>query len=692
MYRLGVDVGGTFTDLFAWNVATGETRTAKVLTTRHDLVEGVLRAVEVSGIALSEVESFIHGSTTAINALIERKYPEPALVTTEGFRDTIEIGRQRRRHLYDPYQTKPEPLVRRRNRFTVSEKIRADGTVSRPLDEEGARRVAREIKARGIQNVAIGFINSYANSTHEERMREIVLEEMPGARVALSSDVPKFRELGRFVTAVVRAALLPVMGDYLTRLEDALRDRGFTGVLYVIKSNGGMATAGAAREHPEELIESGPAGGAAAAGVLSGIEGRANVISTDMGGTSFDVSLIEEGRVLVRDDYEIDWDLPIVRPILDIRSIGAGGGSIAWIDEGGSLRVGPISAGADPGPACYGKGGSEPTVTDANLVLGRLDPTLGGKLELDMEAARRAIEKVAKPLGMDVFTCAEGIVRICAENMASAIKLVTVDRGRDPRDHALVSFGGAGPLHACAIARSVGITTVIVPPFAGVASAFGATVLDVRHDFETTLYMPCASADVAELNRRYEALEAEAREVLAKEGFSPEEIELHRSAAMRYIGQSYEVDTPVPGGLLTEASVAAIEAEFHRVHEREYGVASPEFSVAFVNLRVTAQGKTPKPPLTALGERPSADGGSPVKGRRTVHFAGASVEVDVVDGGRLDRGYTLTGPAIVEHADSTVFVEPGVHARVDEHGNLLLSVAVPEVEAKPALAGGSVES
>jgi N-methylhydantoinase A len=530
MLRVGVDVGGTFTDLFAWDMETGAVRTAKSLTTRDDLTRGVVNALAEAKIDLSQVATFVHGSTTATNALIERKFPEPALVTTEGFRDTIEIGRQRRAHLYDPYQQKPRPLVRRRHRFTVSEKMRANGVASKPLDEQDARTVAGRIRDLGITNVAVAFINSYVNRAHEDRMAAILREEIPEARIGLSADIPKFRELGRFVTTVVRAALLPVMGDYIGRLESELKARGFGGIFYVIKSNGGVMQASMAKERPEELIESGPAGGVAAASFLSSLIGREQIVSTDMGGTSFDVCLLEEGRGLVRDDYEIEWDMPIVTPMLDIRSIGAGGGSIAWVDEGGSLRVGPRSAGSDPGPACYGRGGTEPTVTDANLLLGRLDPTLGGKLQLDVAAAEAAMRRVAEPLGLNLLQCAEGIIRICAENMASAIKMVSIDRGRDPRDHALISFGGAGAMHAWAIAPSVGIETIVVPPFAGVASAFGATMMDVRHDVETTFYMACDGADLDQLNARFADIENEGLGRLHQEGFADEDVELVRTA------------------------------------------------------------------------------------------------------------------------------------------------------------------
>jgi N-methylhydantoinase A len=657
---------------------SGAVRTAKSLTTRDDLTRGVLNALAEADIDLAQVATFVHGSTTATNALIERRFPEPALVTTEGFRDTIEIGRQRRAHLYDPYQQKPRPLVLRRHRFTVPEKMRANGEASKVLDEQAARAVARRIRDLGITNVAIAFINSYVNRAHEDQMAAIVREEMPGARIGLSADIPKFRELGRFVTTVVRAALLPVMGDYIERLDGELKARGFGGIFYVIKSNGGVMQASMAKERPEELIESGPAGGVAAASFLSALIGREQIVSTDMGGTSFDVCLLEEGRGLVRDDYEIEWDMPIVTPMLDIRSIGAGGGSIAWVDEGGSLRVGPRSAGSDPGPACYGRGGTEATVTDANLLLGRLDPTLGGKLQLDVAAAEAAIRRVAEQLGLNLLECAEGIIRICAENMASAIKMVSIDRGRDPRDHALVSFGGAGAMHAWAIAPSVGIETIVVPPFAGVASAFGATMMDVRHDVETTFYMPCEGADLGQLNARFADLESEGLGRLQQEGFADKDVELVRTAGMRYVGQSYEVDTPIPAGPIDLETIELIKEHFNIVHEREHGVASSEFTIAFVNLRVTAVGRVEKPDIWKSFANGGAGNGDVRKAGRRVYFDGEFVDSAVYDGAHLEAGSEVEGPAIIEYADSEIIVPPRMTARTDKARNVVLSAPALE--------------
>ena len=680
MLHVGVDIGGTFTDLFAWDdSASGRERVreAKVLSTPADPSVGVMRALETAGLEPREIGVMIHGTTIATNALIERKYPEPALVTTKGFRDVLEIGRQRRQHLYHPYQVKPHPLISRSQRFTVTEKLGADGATVKPLDHDEARRVAERISELGIKNVAVAFINSYQDGRHEEEMREVILEVMPDAQVALSSKTrPKVRELGRFVTTAIRAALLPVVGDYLSRLESQLSEAGSTAPLYIIKSNGGMMSSSTAKERPEELIGSGPAGGVAAGSYLSALLDSPSLIVTDVGGTSFEASLLEDGTGLVTDEREIEWERPVITPMLDIRSIGAGGGSIAWIDEGGSLRVGPHSAGADPGPACYGRGGTRPTVTDANLVLGRIDPTLGGKFDLDLEAATEAIRTVADPLRMSVLDCAEGITEIVSENMATAIRMVSTDRGRDPRDHTLVAFGGAGGMHAHTIAQAVGINDVLVPPFSGVASAFGGTTMDVRHDLETTFYAPTEEVDLDELNQAFSQLGADVTNLLEEEGVAPDDITLERGAEMRYVGQSYEVTTPVPSGDFNERTIADITKAFNEVHELEYGVSSEAFPVAFVTLRVTGIGGTRKPDpedlAATLGSDNERNGGS-VKERRKAYFGGEHHEVDVHDVMKLAVDQHISGPAIIEQPDGVIVLPPGSVARVDRYDNVMIT-------------------
>ncbi len=674
MFRIGVDIGGTFTDLYALdesNPTAAGVRTAKVLSTPEDLSLGVLNALRSAGIQPNEISTIVHGTTVATNALIERKYPEPALITTAGFRDVLEIGRQRRQHLYDPYQVKPAPLISRRNRYTVTEKLGSDGAVVKPLDVADLREIAAEIKDRGIKNIAVAFINSYQNGRHERLARDILLEVIPDAAIALSCETrPKVRELGRFTTTAIRAAMLPVVGDYMTRLETKLAEEGSTASLYIVKSNGGMMSAANAKEHPEELIESGPAGGVAAGAYLSRLLDTPNLIVTDVGGTSFEAALLEDGRGLVTDEYELEWEMPVVVPMLDIRSIGAGGGSIAWIDSGGSLRVGPQSAGAVPGPACYGSGGDKPTVTDANAVLGRISPDLGGKFTLDIAAAERAIATVAEPLGLSVEECAEGILKILGENMAGAIRMVSSDRGRDPRDHLMVAFGGAGGLHAYETAKGAGVERVVVTPYAGVACAFGAITMDVRHDLESTFYHAIDGIDMTAFNKALDDLETHARELLASDGANSDTVIVDRYAAMRYIGQSYEVTTPLPSGELSEDSLETIKRSFYTAHEQEYGVYSTEFPVAVVNIRVTAVGVTSKSADDAMAGM--ATEGTAEPGRRQVFFDGKFIEVDVYDTSSTKVDARIDGPSIIEQDHGVIVVPPDARAVVDRFGNVLV--------------------
>jgi N-methylhydantoinase A len=679
MLRVGIDVGGTFTDLFGWDLSTSgaDVREAKVLTTPADPSIGVMNALEAAGIDPKEIDTIVHGTTIATNALIERRYPEPALITTQGFRDVIEIGRQRRKALYDPYQVKSEPLIRRSRRFGINERLDARGNTVTPVDREECREVIERIAELGITNIAVAFINAYRDGRHEQEVAELVREIIPSAQIALSSETrPKMRELGRFTTTVVRAALLPAVSAYIERLEQKLAEAGSTAPLYIVKSNGGMMSGATAKERPEELIESGPAGGVAAGSYLSRLLDSPSLIITDVGGTSFEASLMEDGQGLITDEYEIEWERPVITPMLDIRSIGAGGGSIAWIDDGGSLRVGPQSAGADPGPACYGRDGKRPTVTDANLVLGRIDPTLGGKFDLDLDAAVEAITTVAEPLGMSVLDCAEGITKIVSENMATAIRMVSTDRGRDPRDHTMVAFGGAGGLHAHTIAQSVGITDVLVPRFAGVACAFGATTMDIRHDLESTFFASTDETDVSELNVAFERLEQEVVGLLEKDGVSRDVINLERGAQMRYVGQSYDVTTPVPSGELTAESLIAIADAFNKVHEREYGVYSDTFPVAFVTLRVTGIGATARPgheSFSAAMRHEGDQNGSSIKGRRLAYFGGQHHEVEVHDVTKLAVDQVITGPAIIEQPDGVIVLPPGAVGRADRYENVVIT-------------------
>ncbi|WP_191057902.1 hydantoinase/oxoprolinase family protein [Geminicoccus harenae] len=672
MWRVGVDVGGTFTDLFAWEDGSGNHCTAKVLTTKRDRALGVLQAIEAAGIPFSEIEFLMHGTTTATNSLIERNYPDAAFVTTEGFRDTLEIGRQHRKHLYDPYQVKPEPLIKRRNRFAVNERISAKGEVRRPLDEERAEAIARTIAERGIQSVGIGFINSYANPAHEQRMREIIRAHNPDTHVVISAETrPIFREHPRFTTTAIRACMMPVMTSYFDRLAEALQERGFTGALLILKSNGGVMGAQNAKERPEELIESGPAGGVSYAAYLTQTTSAKNIIHTDVGGTSFDASIVEDGKGLITRAYELEWEVPVSVPMLDIHSVGAGGGSIGWVDEGGSLRVGPRSAGSEPGPACYGRGGTEPTITDANLILGRLHPSLSNKFELDVAAAEKAMDALAERIGLSRLETAEGMIRISCETMAQAVKGVLLARARDPRDFVLASFGGAGPMHACFVAQAMNVPKVVIPVQAGVASAFGATAMDIRHDVEAFLYAPLEEVDLNRLNELFDGLEAEGRRRLAADGIPYDRMILQRTAQMRYVGQTYEVDADIPEGRIGKAHLPGIAETFHQAHKREYGVSSDDFPIAFVALGVTAVGKLVEPPSFAF----TAHADAPEPTTRKVYFAGEWLDSTVYDSRQLTPGFTLSGPSIVEYPDSIAVIPPRCSGQVDASGNMMVEIA-----------------
>lgn len=673
MWRVGIDVGGTFTDLFAWDDKGRQQTTSKVLTTKHDRALGVIDAIKQAGIPFNAISHLMHGTTTATNALIERNYPDPAMVTTEGFRDTIEIGRQHREHLYDPYQTKPKPIIKRRYRYTINERTDVAGNVVRPLDKDAARVIAHKIKAAQIKSVAVAFINSYKNGVHEHLMREVIKEVCPDTYVVLSCETrPVFREHGRFTTTAIRAATIPVMEVYFDRLATALKHEGFTGSLLILKSSGGITGVDYAKLHPEELIESGPAGGVAYAAYLSKILGAyPNIIHTDVGGTSYDVSIVENGKGLITRDHEIEWEIPCIVPMLDIHSVGAGGGSIGWVDEGGSLRVGPHSAGSSPGPVCYGLGGTKPTITDANLLLGRIEPTLGGKMQLDKKAAEAAMENLATEFGLGAIETADGMIRIGCENMAQAVKKVLVSRGRDPRDFILASFGGAGAMHACFVAESMNIPKVIMPIHAGVASAFGATAMDLRHDLEAFYFSPVAAADLATVNGLYSELEARAVRLLEADGVARKDIELTRSAQMRYVGQTYEVETAMPSKALAAADIPQVVATFHQCHEREYGVSSIDFAPAFVALGVTAIGKMEAPPAVEVG----GSGRQALKGERQIYFNREWHTSHVYDGHALKPDAKVAGPCIVEYAHACAVLPPNATANVDHYGNLIIDLS-----------------
>ena len=691
-YRLGVDIGGTFTDIALIDEATGQIYTGKVSSTPQDpsggFMEAVQRLLAKQQVAAQDVAYIVHGTTVATNAIIEGKVAPTGFITTEGFRDMLEIARQIRPTLYDLQFEKPRPLVPRHRCFGVPERLDASGAELTPLDEDALRQVAGKLRDEGVESIAVCFLHAYANPAHEQRAGEIISEVFPEAVVSLSAEVaPEFREYLRASTTVINSCIRPVVARYLQRIEDRLAQAGIAAELLVMQSSGGVYTFAAARQKPVYMVESGPAAGVIAAAHLGQARGYDQVISFDMGGTTAKAGLIQGGAPSVTKDYEVGTTAqsgvgatrgagyPIRTPVIDLVEIGAGGGSIAWVDPGGILRVGPQSAGADPGPVCYGHGGTRPTVTDANLVLGRLNPNyfLGGEIALDPTASQRAIEQhCAQPLGMDLVEAAHGIVEIANTAMVNALRLVSVQRGYDPRDFALVAFGGAGPAHANRLAALTEIPVAIIPQSPGTASALGLLVTDLKHDYATTLIQRLDQVVPQALEQTFRELEAQGRETLGREGMEEAAMEFRRQADLRYVGQSHELTLPLTTEALGPAQLAQLLEQFHRTHDRAYGFSAPEEDVELVSVRLSAIGQIAKPALAPLAK---ATGEVTAKGHRPVYFAESKGFVDcpVYDRYALGAGAVVQGPAIVEEIDSTTVVHPQYQVRVDEVGQMVLT-------------------
>ncbi|PGF14170.1 hydantoinase [Natrinema sp. CBA1119] len=673
MSTIAVDVGGTHTDLYGWLSSENKTVQEKVPTTAGDPTEGVMNALQAANVDLTSVDTFMHGSTIATNAVIEGEYSATPFITTDGFRDLIEIGRYHREELYNPYQSKPEPLTSRRHRFTVPERIDEAGEITEPLDEQAVYDLAEQLHQNEVRSVAIGFVNSYVNPEHEQRVKEILEDTVDEIYVAISSEVSgKLGSVARFNSTIMNAALEPVMAGYLDTLDRKLTDEGFGGSFYVIRSDGGVAGTEKAKRQAESTILSGPAAGVKGSQAIGEAVDQPNVIGMDMGGTSTDISLIEDGEPLITTEYEVKFDIPLVKPMLDVTTIGSGGGSIAWIDDGGSLRVGPQSAGADPGPVCYDRGGTEPTITDVHLVLGRLDPEtfLGGKRTLNEDAAYSAIEKLADQLGMDVLEAAEGILEIANENTAAAVRETTIERGQDPRDYYLIGFGGCGPMHAAEVAESLDVSSVVVPSASGVLSAVGGTMMDIRHNDDKTFYTPAEGVTPAELAAEFQELEEDIQSLFKEEGVDPAAVDVERVAEMRYVGQTYEVDVPVSDEDLSADSIDHLSEEFHERHEQEYGIASDEFPVTFVNLRAVGSKETASQEFRSpsITDTETADGDT-----RKVYFDSEWHETSIYPRATLDQEMEIEGPAIVEGDHSTITLNPSMNASVDEHENVIIS-------------------
>ncbi|HSH48395.1 MAG TPA: hydantoinase/oxoprolinase family protein [Halomonas sp.] len=671
--RVAVDAGGTFTDVCIYHEETQEFRVTKVPSTPNNPKQAVIDGVRRGEIELADVDLFFHGTTVATNALITRRFPKAALVTTRGFRDVIEIRDGTKDNLWDAYQDVSGPYIRRRDRFEVTERVDYAGQVVTPLDEQEARTLARKLKRRGATTIAVCFINSYANVHNEQRMREILEEEIPGANVSTSSEIlPEIFEHDRFNTAVANTVLGPLVSDYVKQLDDELTAKGYVNDLLLLHSGGGSMTPAMAKHFPVRLAASGIAAGAIAAKHIAAQCGYQNAVGLDMGGTSTDISLIHDGELRVTHQWGVEYGHPIVFPSIEVLTIGAGGGSLAHIDIAGALRNGPQSAGADPGPACYGLGGTEPTNTDASLTLNRLGTSLaGGALELSRDKAAQAIdERIGRPLSLSTAEAAQAILKVANANMADAVRLVSIRRGLDPRDFALIAFGGAGALHGAGVARELGIPVVIVPPSPGVASAMGCLLVDIQHDLSMMYTAVASSADLGDLNRQFQSLEEEAVERLRHEGVADADALLQRGISMRYQGQWRSLQVTMGSG--ETALEEAIES-FHQEHERQFSFRQNALPVEIYQLHLRAVGKTPKPTFARSERVPNAQ--AEPHAHREVFFDDKWYETPIYDRESLPVGFEFTGPVIIDQLDSTTVVPPDTAASIDEWKNIRIQLA-----------------
>ena len=693
--RIGVDIGGTFTDLVWVDEATGAVRVGKLLTTPKDpsqaVEEGVVTLLHEAGAGAAAVRALIHGTTLATNALIERKGARVGLLATAGFRDAVEIGREGRYDMYDLFIDPPVPLVPRQRRVEVTERVLADGSVLRPLDPVQARAAIAELGTLGVEAIAICLLHAYRNPVHERALAALCAEILPGVPVSCSSDVvPEIREYERTSTTTANVYVMPLMARYLDDLERKLQELGVPGRLYVMMSAGGIATPETAKRVPIRLVESGPAAGALAAARSARQVGLDRLLSFDMGGTTAKACVIDRGEPLLAREFEVaradrfkkGSGLPIRVPVVELIEIGAGGGSVARVDRMDLLKVGPDSAGADPGPACYGAGGQEPTVTDADLLLGYLDADffLGGRMRLDVEAARRAIEtRVAQPMGLSVTEAAWGIHRVVNENMAAAARVHGIERGKDLRGYPLFAFGGAGPVHAWQVGRILRVPRVLVPYGAGALSAYGLLAAPLAFDFVRTAPQRLTAADWELINRLFQEMEAEGRRILRGAGVPEAEVTVRRSAEMRYFGQGHEVDVEIPTGILTEASLAPITSSFETAYRLLYSRTPMGVPLEALNWRAVISGPSPDLTITSGLETGAATVPTPKK-HRAAYFpeAGGYVETPVYDRYRLDPGARFAGPAIVEERESTTVIGPGALISVDAHRNLVAEPASGE--------------
>ncbi len=671
-YVIGVDVGGTFTDLFFYDQASGRSAVAKVPSTRGDQAVGFMEGIARQVAEMAEVATVVHGTTVGTNALLERKGAPTGIITTAGFRDVLEMRRRDRRQTWGLWG-EFEPVVPRDRRLEVAERTLADGSVLEPVDLDGVRAAARSLRERGAEAAAIIFINAYANPENEAKALAALAACWPNAHVSASHEIlPEIREFERASTTALNAYLQPVVGAYLKSLDDRLRAGGFKGQLLIVQSNGGVMSVGTAGRYPVRTALSGPAAGVIACAEIAAAAGFPDVITCDMGGTSFDVSLIAGGQSALAAQTAIDFGMVVRTPMIEIVTIGAGGGSVAAVDRGGMLQVGPQSAGSDPGPVCYGLGGTRPTVTDANLVLGRINAErpIGGKLaRLDVEAARAALLRdVGQPLGLTAEAAAEAVIRIANARMAGAIRLVSIERGHDPERFAAMPFGGGGALHVGALIKEVGLARALVPRYPGVTSAFGCVIADMRHDFVQTLNAMLDGLDLAALNGHIERLSAEGRQLLGSAGVSLSAVETVIELDMSYLGQTHTVTVPIPAPATREGIAAAFDATYRSL----YGRLLQGIARRVLNLKLAVIGRRPKLDPAILAPGPDASLEAARAGSRPVHVGGAWHQASLWHRLALPVGAVIEGPAVLEQPDTTIFIEPDLKATVDRFGNLVI--------------------
>jgi N-methylhydantoinase A len=677
----GIDVGGTFTDLVLVDDAAGTVRVAKVPTTVDNQAFGVLAAISAAGVEPGALDAIVHGTTTTTNAMLERKIAKVGLITTRGFRDVLELGRRTRPTPYG-LTGRFEPLIPRERRFEVDERLDAEGAVLVPLDEAQVEAAARRLLALGAESVVVHFLHSYVNPAHEARAAEIVRALWPNSHVTAGhAVVAEYREYERGTTATVNAAIQPVLHRYIERLRGELAGRGFARELLVMQGNGGTVASTIVAEHAVATVMSGPASGVIAAAATALQAGArpgefANVVTYDMGGTSSDVALVTGGLPAVSSDLELEYAMPIHVPMVDVHTIGAGGGSIASVDAGGLLRVGPESAGATPGPIGYGRGGTRPTITDAHLALGRLDPQRLLAVDHPVTVATlesALLEAVGRPLGLDATAAAAAILRVANDKMAGAIRMVSLARGHDPRDFALFAFGGAGPLHAAALARELGIPKVLIPARPGLTNALGCVVADLRHDFVATVNQPLERLDDARIGHVFEQQIVAGRAMLERENVAVEQVLTVHRADMQFQGQSHILPVAVPTIAITRAE---LRAAFEAAYWKRFGVALPEIRPVLVNLHTAVIGRRKPVDLAAIAAaRPAATLADARRTMRRVWFAdGGWVETPIYTRERLPAAARFEGPAIVEQLDCTAVIEPGNSVEVDPIGNLIVSV------------------